>query len=109
MGHRGGVEEKSDPEETLIGLLDEQTVRSLTPLFSLGLGLVGLIFGIQLELDRLLRFPSRHLPMAVIQAALCTGVCPMRQRSTQTGRSSAFVTRWCVTSWVTPCDSTLTV
>jgi hypothetical protein len=55
--------------DELIGLLDEQTVRSLTPLFSLGLGLIGLIFGIQLELDKLLRFPARYLPVAVIQAA----------------------------------------
>jgi hypothetical protein len=55
--------------DELIGLLDEQTIRSLTPLFSLGLGLVGLIFGIQLELDKMLRFPARYLPMAVIQAA----------------------------------------
>jgi hypothetical protein len=54
--------------DTLIGLLDEQTVRSLTPLFSLGLGVVGLIFGIQLELDKILRFPARYLSMAAIQA-----------------------------------------
>jgi len=55
--------------DQLIGLLDEQTIRSLTPLFSLGLGIVGLIFGIQLEVGKLLRFPSRYFPMAVIQAA----------------------------------------
>ena len=55
--------------DQLIGLLDEQTIRSLTPLFSLGLGFVGLIFGIQLEVGKLLRFPSRYFPMAVIQAA----------------------------------------
>jgi Kef-type K+ transport system membrane component KefB len=40
----------------------------LTPLFSLGLGVVGLIFGIQLELDKILRFPPRYLSMAAIQA-----------------------------------------
>lgn len=55
--------------DELIGLLDEQTIRSLTPLFGLGLGAIGLIFGIQLELDKILRFPSRYLLMAVIQAA----------------------------------------
>jgi len=54
--------------DTLIGLLDEQTVRSLTPLFSLGLGVVGLIFGIQLELEKILRFPASYLSMAGIQA-----------------------------------------
>jgi hypothetical protein len=56
--------------DTLIGLLDEQTIRSLTPLFSLGLGAVGLLFGIQLELSKILRFPARYLPMAAIQALL---------------------------------------
>ena len=56
--------------DTLIGLLDEQTIRSLTPLFSLGLGAVGLLFGIQLELGKILRFPARYLPMAAIQALL---------------------------------------
>jgi hypothetical protein len=54
--------------DTLIGLLDEQTIRSLTPLFSLGLGVVGLIFGIQLEMSKILRFPARYLSMAAIQA-----------------------------------------
>jgi hypothetical protein len=56
--------------DTLIGLLDEQTVRSLTPLFSLGLGVVGLIFGIQLEVDKIRRFPARYLSMAAIQAVV---------------------------------------
>jgi len=56
--------------DTLIGLLDEQTIRSLTPLFSLGLGAIGLLFGIQLELRKILRFPSRYLSMAAIQAVL---------------------------------------
>lgn len=55
--------------DQLIGLLDEQTVRSLTPLLGLGLGLVGLVFGIQLEVDKLLRFPRPYFAMAVIQAA----------------------------------------
>ncbi len=55
--------------DELIGLLDESTIRSLTPLFSLGLGAVGLIFGIQLDLRKILRFPSRYLLLAAIQAA----------------------------------------
>jgi hypothetical protein len=54
--------------DTLIGLLDEQTVRSLTPLFTLGLGAIGLLFGIQLEVRKILRFPGRYLPMAASQA-----------------------------------------
>jgi len=57
--------------DQLIGLLDEQTIRSLTPLFSLGLGVIGLIFGIQLELDKILRFPARYIAMTLIQAT-CT-------------------------------------
>jgi len=55
--------------DQLIGLLDEPTIRSLTPLFSLGLGAAGLIFGIQLDLSKILRFPARYLLLAVIQAA----------------------------------------
>jgi hypothetical protein len=55
--------------DQLIGLLDQQTIRSLTPLFGLGLGVIGLIFGIQLELDKILRFPPRYLLMTFIQAA----------------------------------------
>jgi len=54
--------------DQLIGLLDEQTIRSLTPLFSLGLGVIGLIFGVQLELDKIYRFPTRYLLMTLIQA-----------------------------------------
>ena len=57
--------------DQMIGLLDEQTIRSLTPLFSLGLGVIGLIFGIQLELDKILRFPARYIVMTLIQAT-CT-------------------------------------
>jgi hypothetical protein len=55
--------------DELIGLLDEPTIRSLTPLFSMGLGALGLIFGIQLDLRQILRFPARYLLLATIQAA----------------------------------------
>jgi hypothetical protein len=55
--------------DELVGLLSEEIVRSLTPLFSLGLGVIGLIFGMQLEMGKILRFPVRYLPIAVIQAA----------------------------------------
>jgi Kef-type K+ transport system membrane component KefB len=50
----------------------------LTPLFSLGLGVVGLIFGIQLEVGKILRFPARYLSMAAIQAVVTMLVvsCP---------------------------------
>jgi hypothetical protein len=55
--------------DQMIGILDEPTIRSLTPLFGLGLGVIGLIFGIQIELDKILRFPTRYLLMTFIQAA----------------------------------------
>jgi hypothetical protein len=60
--------------DEMIGLLDEQTVRSLTPLFSLGLGAIGLIFGIQLDLSKVLRFPARYLLLAGIQAVVTMGI-----------------------------------
>ena len=64
--------------DTLMGVLDAETIGSLTPLFSLGLGVIGLIFGIQLELSKILRFPTRYLSMAGIQAVLTLLVvaCP---------------------------------
>ena len=54
--------------DEFIGLLDETTIRSLTPIFSLGLGAIGLIFGIQLDFSVIRRFPSRYLAMAATQA-----------------------------------------
>jgi hypothetical protein len=60
--------------DELIGLLDEATVRSLTPLFSLGLGAAGLIFGIQLDMRKILRFPPRYLLLAAIQALFTMAV-----------------------------------
>lgn len=52
-----------------IGLLDETTMRSLTPLFSLGLGSIGLIFGIQFDWRQVRRFPKGYFGMTVVQAA----------------------------------------
>jgi len=57
----------------LIGLLDEDTIRRLTPLFSLGLGATGLIFGIQLDLRVLRRFPARF-PLIAATQAIVTGI-----------------------------------
>jgi hypothetical protein len=54
----------------LMGVLDAPTVASLTPLLSLGLGAAGLIFGLQLELPKILRFPPRHLLVAGAQASV---------------------------------------
>jgi len=64
--------------DTLIGFLDAETIGSLIPLFSLGLGVIGLIFGMQLDLSKIRRFPGRHLSMAGIQAVvtLLVVACP---------------------------------
>lgn len=51
-----------------IGLLDETTIKSLTPLFSLGLGSIGLIFGIQFDWRHVRRFPKGYFGMTVVQA-----------------------------------------
>ncbi len=52
----------------LMGLLDASAIRSLSPLFSLCLGFVGLIFGVQLDVSKLRRFPWRHSIMVLVQA-----------------------------------------
>jgi len=51
-----------------IGILDERAVRSLTPLFTLGLGFIGLLFGLQLEMKLLRRFRGRFLAAALLQS-----------------------------------------
>jgi hypothetical protein len=56
--------------DRMIGLLDEATIRSLTPLFSLGLGLIGLLLGLQLEVPMLRRFPGSWFRITVTQAAV---------------------------------------
>lgn len=60
--------------DELIGLLDERTIRGLTPLFSLGLGVVGLIFGIGLDRRNILRFPARYSRLTVIQSVFTMAV-----------------------------------
>jgi len=60
--------------DELIGLLDEPTIRALTPLFSLGLGAIGLIFGLGLDLRNIRRFPTRYFRLTVIQSVLTMAV-----------------------------------
>ncbi len=55
-----------------IAILDAAAIKSLTPLYSLCLGFAGLLFGIQLEFDKLKRLPWRYDLIVVIQA-LVTG------------------------------------
>jgi len=58
----------------LLGILDDGTLRSLTPLFTLGLGFIGLIFGIQLDIKKIIRFPVRYSLIAFIQAVVTLAV-----------------------------------
>ena len=55
---------------SMLDVLDEETIRRLTPLFSLALGYVGLIYGIQLERGKIRRFPGRYLVSTVVQSAV---------------------------------------
>jgi len=57
-----------------IGVLDAPALRSLTPLYSLCLGFMGLIFGIQLEFNKLKRLPWRYDLIVVIQALVTMAV-----------------------------------
>jgi hypothetical protein len=54
--------------ERFIGLLDQATIGQLTPLFSLGLGYFGLIFGLQFEVEKIRRFPGQFLRSTAVEA-----------------------------------------
>lgn len=56
--------------DQFIGLLDRETIGRLGPLFSLGLGYFGLVFGLQFEGEKLRRFPRAFLSATCIQAAV---------------------------------------
>lgn len=51
-------------------VLSLQRVTQLTPLLALGLGWIGLLFGLQLDAMQLRRFPLRYLAVAWIQAVV---------------------------------------
>lgn len=55
---------------TGLGLLSRVTIDQLYPIFALGLGWIGLLFGLQLDRRHLIRFPPGYLLMAVAQAAI---------------------------------------
>ncbi len=59
----------------MLGLLDEPTMRGLDPLLYLALGWIGLMFGIQLEVPQMARFPRQYLLTALLQAAGPLLVC----------------------------------
>ncbi len=53
-----------------LGILDAEILRGLTPLYTLGLGFAGMVFGLQLDLRRIARFPARHPLAACVQACV---------------------------------------
>lgn len=58
----------------LLRILSPRVVDQLTPIIALGLGWVGLLFGLQLDRDHLRQFPRRFLVLAWLQAAVTFAV-----------------------------------
>ncbi len=58
----------------LLRVLTPGTLRALNPLLALGLGWVGVLFGLQLDREHLRQFPPRYLTIAWSQAAIAFGV-----------------------------------
>lgn len=54
----------------LLKILSRDTIEGLIPLFALGLGWIGVLFGLQLDREHLRRFPPQYLAMAWLQAAV---------------------------------------
>ncbi len=55
-------------------VLSLSTISQLTPLLALGLGWVGLLFGLQLDRSQLRQFPTRYLALAWLQATVAFAV-----------------------------------
>ena len=58
----------------VVGLLSREVIAQFFPLLALGLGWVGLLFGLQLEVRQLRRFPRRITIGALLQAVVAFGV-----------------------------------
>lgn len=58
----------------LLGLLSHEIVDQLNPLLALGLGWIGVLFGLQLDRDHLRQFPPRYLALAWLQAVVAFGI-----------------------------------
>jgi Kef-type K+ transport system membrane component KefB len=54
----------------LLQVLPGSAVDQLTPLLALGLGWIGLLFGLQLDRDHLRQFPRRYLAITLVQASV---------------------------------------
>lgn len=59
----------------LLDVLDSATLRGLSPVLNLALGWVGLMFGAQLELRQVARFPAQNLMVALVQGLSTLGLC----------------------------------
>lgn len=59
----------------LLGLLDDETLRGLAPLLYLALGWIGLMYGSQLELRRVVYFPRQYLLVALVQGVVTLLAC----------------------------------
>ncbi len=58
----------------LLEVLSHDTVARLNPMLALGLGWIGLLFGLQLDRDHLRQFPARYLAIAWLQAGIAFGI-----------------------------------
>ncbi|MCP4599539.1 MAG: hypothetical protein GY847_03200 [Proteobacteria bacterium] len=59
----------------MLGFLDAQALKGLDPLFYLATGWIGLMFGIQLEISQIARFPKQYILFAVLQALVTMLIC----------------------------------
>lgn len=58
----------------LLRVLSQPVLDQLTPLLALGLGWIGLLFGLQLDRDHLRKFPPIYLALAWLQAAVAFAI-----------------------------------
>jgi Kef-type K+ transport system membrane component KefB len=58
----------------LLEILSHDIVNRLNPFLALGLGWIGVLFGLQLDRDHLRQFPPRYLVLAWLQAAVAFGI-----------------------------------
>lgn len=75
----------------LLDLLDQPTLRGLSPVSNLALGWVGLMFGAQLELRQLARFPRQYMLVALVQGLATLTIC--------------FVALLLLPAWPDPCPT----
>ncbi|MGD2215406.1 MAG: cation:proton antiporter [Gemmatimonadales bacterium] len=58
----------------LLEVLSHDIVERLNPMLALGLGWIGLLFGLQLDPGHLRQFPARYLVLAWLQAGVAFGI-----------------------------------